>query len=126
MNKNIKITIESYSGCGKTHLAAYLYRILNNEGFDVLVNDIDLTDENLDSMGTYEPINSIKNSVSLSIQTKQLLRDGSKKDKAHPSHNLEWRDSSHYEYVCLNCNTADSGTSGWGKLLQPCPTFVSE
>lgn len=39
----------------------------------------------------------------------------------HPSHDLEWRDSSHYEYVCTKCNTADT-TSGWGKLKEPCPS----
>ena len=37
----------------------------------------------------------------------------------HPSHDLEWRDSSHYEYVCCKCDTADT-TSGWGKLAEPC------
>jgi len=39
--------------------------------------------------------------------------------KAHPSHDLEWRDSSHYDFVCKNCDTADT-PSGWGKLIKPC------
>lgn len=40
-------------------------------------------------------------------------------NKPHPSHDLEWRDSSHYEFVCKKCNTADT-PSGWGKLVEPC------
>lgn len=39
--------------------------------------------------------------------------------KAHPMHDLEWRDSSHYEFVCKNRNKADS-TAGWGALAEPC------
>lgn len=39
--------------------------------------------------------------------------------RPHPSHDLEYRDSSHYEFVCRKCDTADT-TSGWGKLLKPC------
>lgn len=39
--------------------------------------------------------------------------------KPHSSHNLEWRDSSHYEFVCKKCNTADT-PMGWGKLKEPC------
>lgn len=38
----------------------------------------------------------------------------------HTSHDLEWRDSSHYEFVCTKCNTADT-TGGPGKLAKPCP-----
>lgn len=41
-------------------------------------------------------------------------------NKYHPSHDIEWRDSSHYEFVCKKCNEADS-PSGWGKLSEPCP-----
>lgn len=26
----------------------------------------------------------------------------------HQSHDLEWRDSSHYDYVCRKCDTADT------------------
>lgn len=37
----------------------------------------------------------------------------------HPSHDLEWRDSSHYEYVCKKCDTADM-PGGPGKLAEPC------
>lgn len=40
-------------------------------------------------------------------------------NKPHPSHDLEWRDSSHYEFVCKKCNTADT-PSGWGNLIEPC------
>lgn len=40
--------------------------------------------------------------------------------QCHPSHDLEWRDSSHYDYVCKKCDTADT-PSGWGKLADPCP-----
>ena len=40
-------------------------------------------------------------------------------NKPHPSHDLEWRDSSHYEYVCRKCNIADT-PSGWGELVEPC------
>jgi hypothetical protein len=43
----------------------------------------------------------------------------------HPSHDLEWRDSSHYEYVCRKCDTADT-TSGWGKLVEPCSADKKE
>ena len=43
---------------------------------------------------------------------------------AHPSHDLEWRDSSHYDYVCKKCDTADT-PSGWGKLADPCPADKS-
>lgn len=37
----------------------------------------------------------------------------------HPSHELEWRDSSHYDYVCVKCNVADT-TGGPGRLAEPC------
>jgi hypothetical protein len=47
------------------------------------------------------------------------------KDKPHQSHDLEWSDSSHYEFVCRNCNTADT-TSGWGKLKEPCKKDLGE
>jgi len=40
-------------------------------------------------------------------------------NKPHPTHDLEWRDSSHYEYMCKKCNVADT-PSGWGKLIEPC------
>ncbi len=43
--------------------------------------------------------------------------------QAHPSHDLEWRDSSHYDYVCKKCDTADT-PSGWGKLADPCPAVM--
>jgi hypothetical protein len=43
----------------------------------------------------------------------------------HKSHDLEWRDSSHYEFVCIKCNTADT-TGGPGKLAEPCPVKDSE
>lgn len=33
-------------------------------------------------------------------------------NKPHPSHDLEWRDSSHYDFVCKKCNTADT-PMGW-------------
>jgi hypothetical protein len=123
MDKNIKITIEGKAGTGKTHLTAYLYLLLYNEGFNVSFNDIDLSDDNIETMGTKEPINAIKQNVSIDIITKQLNRTSSD-NKPHITHQLEWRDSSHYEYVCVNCDTADSGTGGWGKLLQPCPSHV--
>jgi hypothetical protein len=42
-----------------------------------------------------------------------------KANKPHPTHDLEWRDSSHYDYVCRKCDTADT-PSGWGKLIEPC------
>jgi len=41
------------------------------------------------------------------------------KQKPHTTHDLEWRDSSHYEFVCKKCNVADT-PSGWGKLIEPC------
>ena len=40
-------------------------------------------------------------------------------NKPHSTHDLEWRDSSHYEYMCKKCNVADT-PSGWGKLIEPC------
>ncbi len=43
----------------------------------------------------------------------------------HPSHDLEWRDSSHYDYVCRKCDTADT-PSGWGKLAEPCSADKKE
>ena len=42
------------------------------------------------------------------------------KDSLHKSHDVEWRDSSHYEFVCKICNQADT-PSGWGRLTKPCP-----
>lgn len=45
--------------------------------------------------------------------------------KCHPTHDIEWHDSSHYEFVCKNCNTADNN-NGWGKLADPCPVFSFE
>lgn len=44
--------------------------------------------------------------------------------KAHPTHVLEWRDSSHYEYVCIHCDTADT-PNGWGKLALPCSAWCN-
>lgn len=41
------------------------------------------------------------------------------KNEPHQSHELEWSNSSHYEYVCKICNVADT-TSGWGELVYPC------
>jgi CO dehydrogenase nickel-insertion accessory protein CooC1 len=125
MDKNIKITIEGKTGTGKTHLTAYLYRILYNEGFSVSFNDIDLNNENIETMGTKEPINALKQNVSIDIITKQKNRTIID-NKPHHTHNLEWRDSSHYEYVCINCDTADSGSGGWGKLLQPCSNHLNK
>jgi hypothetical protein len=45
--------------------------------------------------------------------------------KYHASHDLEWRDSSHYEFVCKNCDTADTA-SGPGKLAEPCSAEEKE
>ena len=42
-------------------------------------------------------------------------------NKPHPSHDLEWCDSSHYDFVCKNCDIADT-PSGWSKLMEPCVT----
>jgi len=46
--------------------------------------------------------------------------------KPHPSHDLEWRDSSHYEFMCKNCNRVDITGAGWGKLVEPCPAIKNE
>lgn len=39
----------------------------------------------------------------------------------HPSHETEWRDSSHYEFRCINCGATDVTGCGWGRLAKPCP-----
>lgn len=41
----------------------------------------------------------------------------------HPTHNTEYRDSSHYEEVCLLCGRTDT-PGGWGKLADPCPENI--
>ena len=45
--------------------------------------------------------------------------------KYHPSHDLESRDSSHYDYVCKKCDTADT-PGGPGKLAYPCSAEYSD
>ena len=45
--------------------------------------------------------------------------------KYHPSHDLETRDSSHYDYVCKKCDTADT-PGGPGKLAYPCSAEYSD
>lgn len=42
--------------------------------------------------------------------------------QCHPSHNTEYRDSSHYEELCLNCGQTDT-PGGWGRLAEPCPVY---
>lgn len=37
----------------------------------------------------------------------------------HPTHDLEWRDSSYYEYMCRKCMKTDT-TNSWGSLTTPC------
>lgn len=41
----------------------------------------------------------------------------------HPSHKTEWRDSSHYEFVCTVCGRTDKPGS-WGLLAEPCPGVI--
>lgn len=41
----------------------------------------------------------------------------------HPTHKTEYRDSSHYEEVCLYCGNTDT-PGGWGKLADPCPENI--
>lgn len=71
MTKNLTITIEGKSGSGKTHIAAYLRRILYRDGFDVIVDDPDLTEENIDVTGTKDIIHAMKSSISIEINRNQ-------------------------------------------------------
>lgn len=110
----IEIVVKGEAGVGKSTLASHIATILYNEGFDVVVSS---SDEIRSEYATKERLDVIKQQTIVSIETEQLPRNT--KNEPHPSHDLEWRDSSHYEFVCRKCNTADT-PSGWGKLLQPC------
>ena len=40
--------------------------------------------------------------------------------KVHKTHTTQWRDSSHYEEICIHCGRTDTNWDN-GELVKPCP-----
>jgi ABC-type multidrug transport system fused ATPase/permease subunit len=70
----LTITIKGKAGSGKTHLLAYITKLLHKEGFDVAFDDVDLDFADIKDFGTKEAICSIKQKSKIELKTELLPR----------------------------------------------------
>lgn len=73
-SKNLEITISGYAGSGKSHLAAYLSKVLSDNGFNVDVEDIDIDTNQSVDFGNPDVVNMIAEHTTIKLNTHQKPR----------------------------------------------------